>query len=320
MLSPLFFFFFSFFTLSLPFFLFFVFTHLIPCILTPLRTPPAMITSPMNDATNSSHGPPHAPHTSPDPRIQIKPEYAPSHSEHHRPDHTPSATTTNSPHTTPLHYDSPSPNPQTGPAQLSFIPTPTSQPCAPALDTTIPMANDDSKYEISGPMPYHVPLSVPAPDPSSPYPAPPYSDNQVHQPQQKQQPHNENVTIADATPIDMKKENYKLSPAAGGSTILDDLRNPRKKIFWVFTIIALAIFFGVLAATVWKPKSDETSGGGINPNAITPMSQDTFACLSACSQAIAGCNPSCGGDPTSDCFQKCTSTLSSCVGRCRMQG
>ncbi|KAF9392603.1 hypothetical protein CPB97_000056 [Podila verticillata] len=145
-----------------------------------------------------------------------------------------------------------------------------SQPSAPAPDTKIPLADDDSKYETTGPMPYRVPHPVPASDPSFPYPAPPSSDNQ------QKQPHYENVTIVDATPIDMKNENYKLSPAAGGSTILDDLRNPRKKIFWAFTIIALAIFFGVMAATVWKPKNDKPSEQDPKSfGATTPMSQDT---------------------------------------------
>ncbi|KFH69954.1 hypothetical protein MVEG_04757 [Podila verticillata NRRL 6337] len=266
-----------------------------------------MITSPMNDTTHSPHGSPHAPHTTPDPRVQVKPEYALSHSEHHRPDHTSSTITTNSPHTTPLHFDSPSPNPQLGAAQLNFTPVPTSQPSAPAPDTTIPLADDDSKYETTGPMPYHVPHPILASSPSSPYAASPSYDNQIHQPQEKQ-PHYENVAIVDATPIDMKNENYKLSPAAHGSTILQDLRNPRKKIFWVFTIIALAIFFGVLAATVWKPKNDKPSGQDPKSTVTTPpMSQDMFACLGACAQASTGCLSSCGS--MNECSQKCASTL-----------
>ncbi|KAF9271120.1 hypothetical protein BGZ74_006474 [Mortierella antarctica] len=51
------------------------------------------------------------------------------------------------------------------------------------------------------------------------------------------------------------------------------MRNPRKKAFWIFNIIALAIFFGVLGATVWKPDSNNNNGNG-NPTP-TPSASTT---------------------------------------------
>lgn len=211
------------------------------------------------DNTLSSHSSPHSPHTAPDPMVQAKPKYS-THSDNHNFDYTPS-TMTNSPHTAAPQLDSPNSNPQMGHAQLDFIPLPTTRPSAPPqASTTIPMVGEDAKWETTASLPYVVPPPVASASASfaTSYPVPP-SPNQT---QQQEQPHYENVTFVEATRIDMKKEKYKLSPAAGGSTIFEDLRNPRKKIFWVLNIFVLAIFFGVLGATVWKPNNNESSGGG----------------------------------------------------------
>ncbi|KFH69811.1 hypothetical protein MVEG_04615 [Podila verticillata NRRL 6337] len=202
-----------------------------------------MITPPSannNDNHNYAHSSPHSPHTAPDPSVNVHPEYSQQHSisspssTYQHLDY-PSSTTTNSPHTATIQYDSPNPNPQLGHVQLDFIPLPTAQPSAPPQPSTIPL-------------PYVAP---PAPLPSVPYPVPPSVITQ-------QQPQHENVTFVDATPIDMSNENYKLSSAAGGSTFIQDLRNPRKKPFWIFNIIVLAIIFGALGATVWKPDNKNT--------------------------------------------------------------
>ncbi|KAG0087266.1 hypothetical protein BGZ93_011059, partial [Podila epicladia] len=87
-----------------------------------------------------------------------------------------------------------------------------------------------------------------------------------------QQPSYDNVTFVEATPIDLSDGKYKLSPAAGGSTFLQDLRNPRKKSFWIMLVIVLAIIFGVLGATVWKPESNkgETPRGHGTPTSTPP--------------------------------------------------
>ncbi|KAF9292961.1 hypothetical protein BGZ74_011903 [Mortierella antarctica] len=212
-----------------------------------------MITPPStnnHDPHNYAHGSPHSPHTAPDPMVLAQPEYSQQHSigspsSAYQNINYPSSTT-KSPHTAALQYDSPNPNPQLGHVHLDFIPLPTNRPSAPPqLPTSIPA---EARYQTV-PLPY----VAPPPPPSVPYPVPPSTDTQ--------QPHYENVTFVDATPIDMSKEKYKLSPAAGVSTVLEDLRNPRKKIFWIFNIIVLAIIFGVLGATVWKPDSNGNGEG-----------------------------------------------------------
>ncbi|KFH69760.1 hypothetical protein MVEG_04566 [Podila verticillata NRRL 6337] len=213
-----------------------------------------MITPPStnnNDSYNYAHGSPHSPHTAPDPMVQAQPEYSQQHSisspssDYQHLDSSSSSATTNSPHTATLQYDSPNPNPQLGQVQLDFIPLPTTRPSAPPQPSTVPL-------------PYVAPPTL-APSPSSvPYPVPPSANTQ------QQQPQYENVTFVDATPIDMSNEKYKMSAAAGGSTLIQDLRNPKKKAFWIFNIIALAIIFGVLGATVWKPNSNKNDPGDSN--------------------------------------------------------
>ncbi|KAG0077806.1 hypothetical protein BGZ92_001771 [Podila epicladia] len=236
-----------------------------------------MITPPSankNDTQSYTHGSPHSPHTDPNSSIYAQPENSQEHfissssSDYQNLAYSPSSSA-NAPHTATLQYDSPNPNPQLGNVQLDFIPLPTTRPSAPPQPSTaVPIV--EARHEAV-PLPYIVP-----PPPSSPvsvpYPVPP-------SPNVQQQSQYENVSYVDAIPIDMSKEKYKLSPAAGGSTIFEDLRNPRKKAFWIFNIIALAIIFGVLGATVWKPdrnsdnKSDPGSNNGIQstPNP-TPIS------------------------------------------------
>ncbi|KFH69683.1 hypothetical protein MVEG_04489 [Podila verticillata NRRL 6337] len=222
-----------------------------------------MITPPStnnNDNYTYAHGSPHSPHTAPRPTVYAKPEYSQQHSirspssDYQHLDHSSSSSaTTNSPHTAALQYNPPNPNPQLNHVQLDFIPLPTTRPSAPPQPSTAPL-------------PYVAP-PAPVPSPSSvPYPVPTSANSQ------QQQPQYENVTFVDATPIDMSNEKYKMSAAAGGSTFIQDLRNPRKKSFWIFNIIALAIVLGVLGATVWKPDSnnDKNDPGNSNKGRDTP--------------------------------------------------
>ncbi|KAG0088739.1 hypothetical protein BGZ93_003082 [Podila epicladia] len=305
-----------------------------------------MITTPSLDSTHFPHSSQHSPHTAQDPIVRAKP-----HSEYHNFDYTPS-TTTNSPHTVAPQFDSPNSNPQIGHAPLDFIPLPTTLPSAPPqVSTTIPMADDDAKWETTPSLPYVVPHPTASASASSAtsYPVPP----SYYQTQQQEQPHYENVTFVETTPIDMKKEKYKLSPAAGGSTIFEDLRNPRKKIFWVFNIFVLAIIFGVLGATVWNPNNNKSSEGGgksedhlgapttssttlgASPSQVVPTpvmvpvptpvrvtattpppptaTQDKFACMGACGEESNKCHAPCESDPE---FIKCNSACTE--GFCRI--
>ncbi|KAG0024246.1 hypothetical protein BGZ81_007764 [Podila clonocystis] len=191
------------------------------------------------------------------------PEYSPLRSESYPLDHTSfTAVTKNSPHTTPLRFDSPNANPQLGQAQLDFIPMPNSPPSAPAhFSTTIPDADDDAKYETS----MSTPLTMSDPKHSSPKPALPYPTPTPAPSSHIDQRENlENVTIVDAVPVD---ERYK-KKSPDGNNFFMNVRDPRKKTFWAVTIIFLAIFFGILGATVWKPDSKANNPGVPSPEML----------------------------------------------------
>ncbi|KAG0352652.1 hypothetical protein BG005_007924, partial [Podila minutissima] len=203
---------------------------------------------------------------------------------------------THAPHTAPAQFTSMNPSPQAGDTQLDFIPLPTAQPSAPPQPYTIPDADEGAKYEkipdADEGAKYETPISTPltsssyqhsaAPSPlleyanghytnyedqqqhQQPYDLPPYPVPPSHPNQTSQQPSYDNVTFVEATPIDLSDGKYKLSPAAGGSTFLQNLRNPRKKSFWIVIIIVLAIIFGVLGATVWKTDSNKNPPVDLN--------------------------------------------------------
>ncbi|KAF9334919.1 hypothetical protein BG006_001216 [Podila minutissima] len=112
-----------------------------------------------------------------------------------------------------------------------------------------PDADDDAKYEtsMSTPLtmfdPQHSSSTPAHPHPTpTPAPAPPASHVDKHK-------HFEDVNFVDAAPMDEKA----CKKRSGGSSFFQNVRDPRKKTFWAATIIFLAIFFGVLGATVWKP-------------------------------------------------------------------
>ncbi|KAF8953497.1 hypothetical protein BGZ52_009801 [Haplosporangium bisporale] len=237
--------------------------------------------------------PPHSPHTT----STLPPTNSPALSQCHYSDY--SSPSTHAPHTAPAQFTSLNPSPQAGGVQLDFIPLPTMQPSAPPQPYTVPDANEGAKYEPSTSTPLtsssYQHSAAPSPYPehanglytgyenqqqqqqqqqrqqpyvlpplTSPYPAPP-SHHQV-----SQQPSYDNVTFVEATPIELNDGKYNMSPEAGGSTFLQNLRNPRKKTFWIFLAIVLAIIFGVLGATVWKPDNNKGTGIKIDDNQATP--------------------------------------------------
>ncbi|KAG0017219.1 Na+ ATPase [Podila clonocystis] len=100
-----------------------------------------------------------------------------------------------------------------GHVRLIFIPLPSNRPLAPPEpSTTIPA---EVRHRT-------VPFPYVASPPSVPYP--------VLQPTLNSRTTGTSVTFVDATPIDMSRGKFKLSPAAGGSTIFEDMRNPPKKV------------------------------------------------------------------------------------------
>ncbi|KAF9389898.1 hypothetical protein CPB97_010411 [Podila verticillata] len=166
-------------------------------------------------------------------------------------------------------------------------------PSAPPQPYTVPDVNENANYEASTSTPLNSSSyqhsAAPSPHPTyanglytgyenqqqyqqpyvlppltSPYPAPP-SHHQV-----SQQPSYDNVTFVEATPIELNDGKDNMRPKAGGSTFLQNLRNPRKKTFWIFLVIVLAIIFGVLGATVWKPDDNKGTGTKIGDNQATP--------------------------------------------------
>lgn len=221
--------------------------------------------------------PPHSPHTT----STLPSTNSPALSQYQYSNY--SSPSTHAPHTAPAQFTSMNPSPQAGEAQLDFIPLLTTQSSAPPQPYTVPDADENVKYETSTSTPLtssnyqHSAASSPHPEYAnghytgyenqqqhqqpyvlpltiSPYPAPPSHHPVI------QQPSYDNVTFVEATPTDLKDGKYNMSPDAGGSTVLQNLRNPRKKTFWIFLVIVLAIIFGVLGATVWKPDGNKGTG------------------------------------------------------------
>ncbi|KAG0088738.1 hypothetical protein BGZ93_003081 [Podila epicladia] len=267
-----------------------------------------MNTFPMNNIDHHAHDSPHAPHTIPDHMAQA-PESS-SHSDFHRPDHTSFVTvTTGSPHTTPPRYDSSNPNPQLGHGQLDFIPMPNSPPSAPSYSSTeIPDADDDAKYEtsMSTPLTMFDPQNSPS-TPAHQYPTPtPVPTSPAFHAEKRE--NFEYVTFVDTAPMDEKV--YKKS--SGGSSFFQNVRDPRKKTFWAVTIIFLAIFFGTLGATVWKPDNKSPKGA----SDVTAMpTQEMIGCAQQCVTKQSTCCED--GSDSSTCIQKCNAETMSCLLGCQ---
>ncbi|KAF9297485.1 hypothetical protein BGZ74_009812 [Mortierella antarctica] len=181
---------------------------------------------------------------------------------------------------------------------------PNSPPSAPSYPSTIiPDADDDAKYEtsMSTPLtmfdPQHSSSTPAHPHPPTPAPAPPASHVDKHK-------HFENVTFVDAAPMDEKA----CKKRSGGSSFFQNVRDPRKKTFWAVTVIFLAIFFGALGATVWKP---DNKSPGVN-NWGTP-DVNGIACTQQCTANQSTC---CADDSSTSCVQKCLTDTASCMLGC----
>ncbi|KAF9422405.1 hypothetical protein BGZ94_008594 [Podila epigama] len=165
-----------------------------------------------------------------------------------------------SPHTTPRQYYSSNSSPQAGHTALDFIPLPTTSPSAPPTLSPLPHLGQAQVQQHPSPSPpANVARTYPAPYPAS------SPSSTIPQQQQNHQSTFENVTFVEAEPVDMKSHKLSGGGRKGGSSFLQDVRNPCKKTFWFTHIIVLAIFFGILGATVWRPDNESSTN---NPSPV----------------------------------------------------
>ncbi|KAI9238358.1 MAG: hypothetical protein BYD32DRAFT_413942 [Podila humilis] len=269
-------------------------------ILTTTDTQPDSPVSISQDA-HCTLSPLHSPHTQPDPRVQAPPIYSlpvPSLLEllnlplDSSPPH--------NPHTVPVQFISPNPNPQSGEAQLDFIPLPVSSPSAPSEQSLmIPDADDDAKYETQDfdrrPSCSTLASTIPDASNDAKYEM---EDNSNQSPSLSSSSTStlvRSVTSLPDTlaPQDDEKADIKKMSAAKGSIMDIDfgkyevnfseaekgvfvrrLQNQRTKIFWIASLVALAIMFGALGATIWRPNQN-TSSPGHNTSMVPPGNNST---------------------------------------------
>lgn len=281
--------------------------------------------------------PPHSPHTQPDPRVLNPPIF---------PLQVPTilglldfpldTLPPNNPHTAPVHFISSNSNPQSGEAQLDFIPSskpypqfgeapidfiplskpnpqcgeaqvdftplPISNPSTPfetslvihdadddakyqeqdldrrnsclTLTSTIPDANNDTRYEMeistdhSHLSPSSSTSTLVLSVPSHPGTLSPQDD--------EKKANIKKTSFSKESFIDTNLGEYEmnLSTADKGSFIRR-LRGERAKILWIAWFVALAIVFGVLGATVWKPNHDTSPPTNNTTNNINNNSNIT---------------------------------------------
>ncbi|KAF9278126.1 hypothetical protein BGZ74_003167 [Mortierella antarctica] len=135
-------------------------------------------------------------------------------------------------------------SPSAAPIELDYIPLPASSHLPPA-PTQNPHTSSNTPY--------------PAP-PSTQYIHPGHASSPSYAQQQQHpyQPVLSSVTVVDAAAAAVDPTyTDKFQPKEVQISHIQHIFNPKKKTFWVFWIIVLAIVFGVLGCTVWKPKPKE---------------------------------------------------------------
>ncbi|KAF9214562.1 hypothetical protein BGZ59_003453 [Podila verticillata] len=209
------------------------------------------------------------------------------------------------PGSTPLPYSAqtgPS-SPNATPIELNYITLPVSSSSYPS---PVP-AQDHPQY---------------TPSPSTGYPTSPSFHQQQQHPYQ---PVLSSVTVVDAAAMAVDSSHTdKFQPKEVELRYVQHIFNPKKKTFWAFWIIVLAIVFGVLGGTVWKPKSkEESSSPAPNNNSSNggkPGSPEWAACAQGCSATKSQCENSCRSSDSvfQTCSSKCTKDMPHCDFDCRM--
>ncbi|KAF9028843.1 hypothetical protein BGZ52_006503 [Haplosporangium bisporale] len=209
------------------------------------------------------------------------------------------------PGSTPLPYSAqtgPS-SPNATPIELNYITLPVSSSSYPS---PVP-AQDHPQY---------------TPSPSTGQPTSPSFDQQQQHPYQ---PVLSSVTVVDAAAMAVDSSyTDKFQPKEVELRYVQHIFNPKKKTFWAFWIIVLAIIFGVLGGTVWKPKSEEESSSPApnnnSSNGGKPGSPEWAACAQGCSATKSQCENSCRSSDSvfQTCSSKCTKDMPHCDFDCRM--
>ncbi|KAI9238365.1 MAG: hypothetical protein BYD32DRAFT_413946, partial [Podila humilis] len=269
-------------------------------ILTTTDTQPDSPVSISQDA-HCTLSPLHSPHTQPDPRVQAPPIYSlPVPSLLGLLNLPLDSSPPHNPHTVPVQFISPNPNPQSGEAQLDFIPLPVSSPSAPSEQSLmIPDADDDAKYETQDfdrrPSCSTLASTIPDASNDAKYEM---EDNSNQSPSLSSSSTSTLVRSVTSLPDtlapqdDEKADIKKMSTAKGSIMDIDlgkyevnfseaekgvfvrRLQNQRTKIFWIASLVALAIMFGALGATIWRPNQD-TSSPGHNTSMVPPGNNST---------------------------------------------
>ncbi|KAG0033356.1 hypothetical protein BGZ82_006130 [Podila clonocystis] len=137
-------------------------------------------------------------------------------------------------------------SPSAAPIELDYISLPAPSHPSPAL-TQNPHTSSNTLH----------------PEPPSTHYTPPGHTSSPSYAQQQQHPYQpvlSSVTVVDAATAAVDSSyTGKFQPKEVEARYIQHIFNPKKKTFWVFWIIVLAIVFGVLGGTVWKPKPKEDS-------------------------------------------------------------
>ncbi|KAG0091478.1 hypothetical protein BGZ92_000613 [Podila epicladia] len=130
--------------------------------------------------------------------------------------------------------------------ELDYIPLPASSHLSPASSQNARTTNN-----------------TPYPAPTSPQYTPPGHASSPSYDQQQQHPYQpapSSVTVVDAAAAAVDSSyTDKFQPKEVRIGYIQHIFNPKKKTFWVFWIIVLAIVLGALGGTVWKPEPKEDS-------------------------------------------------------------
>ncbi|KAG0334632.1 hypothetical protein BG000_008159 [Podila horticola] len=257
----------------------------------------ASVSSSQDGQYTPTLSPPNSPHTQPDPRVLNPPIYSLQVRLLGLLDLPLDSLPPNNPHTAPMHFISSNPNPQSGEAQLDFIPSPISSPSAPSepsltipdadddtkyeeqdlnrrnscstLRSTIPDANNDTKYEIEDSMSSSTTTLVLSVN-SHPGTVVPKDDEKTAD--LKKEP------FANGSVMDTDLGKYELDPSTTEKgTSMRRLRSQRIKILWIFWFVSLAIVFGVLGSTVWKPNRDTSLSRDSDIKSVPPPTNNTTA-------------------------------------------
>ncbi|KAG0336055.1 hypothetical protein BG000_006979 [Podila horticola] len=186
------------------------------------------------------------------------------------------------PGSTPLPYSAHAgSSPSAAPIELDYISLPASSHPSPPAPPQQPQTSYNTPYPEL---------------PSTQYTPPGHASSSYSQKQQHPyQPVLSSVTVVDdASAAVDSSYTVKFQPKEVEIRYIQHIFNPKKKTFWVFWIIVLAIVFGILGGTVWKPKSkEENTSPPASNNGGSGGNPDWATCARGCSSVLHQCESSC---------------------------